>query len=130
MRVQFGKVTENAPSRFLEALPEAVLACRAARVGGVHGTPGVGRRPHRPATVWRGPAGTSAPAGRIRSGRPAGAPGPRLTASELRLGMRVRHAMFGEGTVTEHAGSTVTVQFPAVGSRRLSLVVAPLEALT
>ncbi len=52
-------------------------------------------------------------------------------AQLYRVGDQVRHAVWGEGTVTEvfftGSGPEVTVEFPHLGAKRLSLAYAPLE---
>ena len=76
------------------------------------------------------------PAGATRgaftgSGGPGG--GPALDPSTLQAGDRVRHKVFGEGTVvscTPAGGDTVvTVAFPEQGVKKLLASVAPLEKL-
>ena len=132
MRVQFGKVAENAPSRFLKALPTSVVECKATRAGGAYGQQGMSRRPYRtqsgagwatPAAANRKPTVAASAATRVV------ASGPRLTMADVDSGVRVRHAMFGDGTVIEHTRTTVTVAFDTVGQRQLSLFVAPLELI-
>ncbi|MFO7266166.1 MAG: DNA helicase PcrA [Bacillota bacterium] len=87
------------------------------------------------------PAGRGvAPAGPVRFGagdlRTAGAggpgrPRPSFDPSTLQAGDKVRHAVFGEGTVVScaPAGSdtVVTVAFPEHGVKKLLASVAPLE---
>ena len=47
----------------------------------------------------------------------------------LNVGDRVRHALFGDGTVTEIAGDLATVAFDRVGRKKLALAVAPIEKI-
>jgi DNA helicase-2/ATP-dependent DNA helicase PcrA len=48
---------------------------------------------------------------------------------ELAVGSRVRHATFGEGTVTGKRGDIVTIQFDSGKSKNLALSIAPLQIL-
>ncbi len=43
--------------------------------------------------------------------------------------MIIRHKKFGEGTITENNGSTVTVQFANAGEKQLGMVVAAAKGL-
>ncbi len=98
------------PSRFLAELPPELLTGPTT--------------PAQPAleAAWRG-----APA-RVRPPRNRSAPG-----QQYRDGDRVRHAVFGEGTVVSSKMSDsdeeVTVAFPDVGIKRLSASFAPIEKL-
>src|SRR5690606_41611137 len=93
-------------------------------VGGRAGGPGgLGADDLRPAGGTRGAfTGTGGPGG-----------GPALAPSTLQAGVRVRHKVFGEGTVvscTPAGGDTVvTVSFPEQGVKKLLASVAPLEKL-
>ncbi|MDR7532448.1 MAG: UvrD-helicase domain-containing protein [Armatimonadota bacterium] len=101
-RVVFGTTHLAIPSRFLDEIPEALVAVAP------------------PREQWAVPAGGAARAG--------GA--PRGTVRTPDVGARVRHARFGEGQVLEvegeGAGAIVTVRF-AGAVRRLALAYAPLE---
>lgn len=48
----------------------------------------------------------------------------------LVLGDRVRHVVFGEGTVSEISGDLASVDFDRAGRKRLALSVAPLEKIS
>ncbi len=114
-RQVFGQRRLTEPSRFLAEIPEAGLE----RSGGLF------RFPSRPgeAPPRRGPA-------------PVGAGGavspPRgVAADEMRPGVRVRHPLFGVGTVLRREGDgddlKVTVSFPGVGAKKLVARFAGLE---
>ena len=60
-------------------------------------------------------------------------PGPAPDEEALRPGVRVRHPLFGVGTVLRREGSghdlKVTVSFPGVGAKKLVARFAGLELL-
>jgi DNA helicase-2/ATP-dependent DNA helicase PcrA len=102
-RQVFGQRRLTQPSRFLSEIPEDLLE----RSGGVY----------RP--------GAAAPR-RLRSpaeGRELVPPSPGVSASGLRPGARVRHPLFGVGTVLRREGDgddlKVTVSFPGAGTKKL-----------
>jgi DNA helicase II / ATP-dependent DNA helicase PcrA len=100
------------PSRFLLEMPTEAVAL----IGGRRGPAGPGRP-----TAWPG-----------RVSEPTPDPGPD-PADEypLRVGARVRHASWGDGILTgiqkDGQDMVVTVNFAAVGRKRLLLKYAPLE---
>ena len=110
----FGQRRLSEPSRFLEEIPRD----RVIRTGGAPAAPG--RAPARPIG---GPA--SAPQ--------ALSPGPAPDEEALRPGVRVRHPLFGVGTVLRREGEghdlKVTVSFPGVGAKKLVARFAGLELL-
>jgi len=110
----FGQRRLSEPSRFLEEIPRD----RVIRTGGAPAAPG--RAPARPTG---GPA--SAPQ--------ALSPGPAPDEEALRPGVRVRHPLFGVGTVLRREGEghdlKVTVSFPGVGAKKLVARFAGLELL-
>jgi DNA helicase-2/ATP-dependent DNA helicase PcrA len=104
-RQVFGQRRPTEPSRFLEEIPEDGLERSGARLP----------FPGRPA--WPRPARGSAPP-------PAGATGSTPPpADAMRPGVRVRHPLFGVGTVLRREGEgddlKVTVSFPGVGAKKL-----------
>jgi ATP-dependent DNA helicase UvrD/PcrA len=110
-RQVFGQRRLSEPSRFLSELPAEGVE----RSGGWGGQRAPAARRSLP---WRTPAAVESPA-------PAGA----LPA--LRAGMRVRHPLFGVGTVLRAEGSgddaRLTVAFASVGAKRLVARYAGLE---
>jgi len=102
-RQVFGQRRVTQPSRFLNEIPEDLLE----RSGGLF-RPG-------PAPPRRAPA-TAEP-------RASALPPPGLDSSALRPGARVRHPLFGVGTVLrkegEGDGLKVTVSFPGAGTKKL-----------
>ncbi len=104
-RQMFGQRRTSARSRFLEELPEERLRREGAKA----------QAPWRPISL--------APAAR----------GPSAKEDAYRPGMRVRHPLFGVGTVLRVDGlgadAKLSVSFPAAGTRRLVARFAGLEAL-
>jgi DNA helicase-2/ATP-dependent DNA helicase PcrA len=113
-RQVFGQRRLGEPSRFLSEVPADCLE-RLAAPRPVRLPPGTG------AARWRPPASPSEPS-------PPAAP---AGSSSLRPGVRVRHPLFGVGTVlrVEEAGeeTKVTVSFPGAGAKRLVARYAALE---
>ena len=111
----FGQRRVTEPSRFLAEIPEEVLE----RSGGVF------RLPPRPGDAP--PRWAPAPGGRGR------APAPGASAEPMRPGARVRHPLFGVGTVLRREGDgddlKVTVSFPGVGAKKLVARFAGLEVV-
>ena len=139
LRILYGQVAENPVSRFVGEIPEELRvdvsrqwlarlaqreALRLADAAGRLSAGGDGavaaRRPY-------GPQGQDRPA---RRGRERPAEGQSEPAP-WRVGERLRHRMFGEGTVvgTEWVGRDLilTVEFPSAGVRRLLASAAPVE---
>jgi len=112
-RSVFGQRRLSEPSRFLLEIPRDQVEETAD-----------GRRPVIAASAPRRRFGTD------RSFTPAPAPSPEAL-KELRPGARVRHPLFGVGTVlrSEATGEDlkVTVSFPGVGAKRLVARYAGLE---
>ncbi len=111
-RQVFGQRRISEPSRFLEEIPTERLE----RSGMIPSAP----LRHRPSP---GPA-------RSRPGE-VPAPGPAPAHAELRPGVRVRHPLFGVGTVLRRDGGgedlKLTVSFPGVGAKKLVARFAGLE---
>jgi Superfamily I DNA and RNA helicases len=126
MRSAWGQPSYNPASRFLTEIPEALVDWKrsgAAAVppsrgvlGGLTGTRGI-------------PSSTSPGVG--RGTRSRGMRDREVVA--LTVGDRVTHDMFGLGTVVEAAGAgdraEATIDFGAVGKKRLLLRYAPVEKL-
>ena len=100
----FGQRRLSQPSRFLAEIPGAAVEATGAR-------PAPRERPPRPPVI--------APSGRAAK------------TAELRPGTRVRHPLFGVGTVVQSDGSgedlKLTVSFAGVGAKRLVARYAGLE---
>jgi DNA helicase-2/ATP-dependent DNA helicase PcrA len=116
-RQVFGQRRLAQASRFLDEIPDATLD----RSGGYRD---VSHAP-RPRTAW-GSAGPRTEASPSVPPLPAG-------LAEIRPGMRVRHPLFGVGTVLRSDGTgdelKVTVSFAGVGAKRLVARYAGLEVL-
>ena len=114
-RQVFGQRRVAEPSRFLEEIPEESLE----RSGGLLRLPP--RRGETPPR-WAPPA-VAAPS----------ASGPGGPAEPMRPGVRVRHPLFGVGTVLRREGDgddlKVTVSFPGVGAKKLVARFAGLEVV-
>jgi len=114
-RQVFGQRRLTEPSRFLAEIPE----------DGLERSGGLLRSPRRPGETppRRGPAPVAA--GRTDS------PPTGVAAGEMRPGLRVRHPLFGVGTVLRREGDghdlKVTVSFPGVGAKKLVARFAGLE---
>jgi DNA helicase-2/ATP-dependent DNA helicase PcrA len=108
-RQVFGQRRVTQPSRFLDEIPEELLE----RSGGLF-RPG-SAAPRRPPSRPEG-AHDLAPTS-------SGLDSPGLDSSDLRPGARVRHPLFGVGTVLrkegEGDGLKVTVSFPGAGTKKL-----------
>ena len=129
-RQVFGQRRTSLPSRFLEEIPRDRLevsgeAARAQPAWGRGGEPA-------------GPAPPGARRGRCASApRSARAASPRRPVSPdlkgIRPGVKVRHPMFGVGTVVRSEGSgddlKLTVSFLGIGAKRLVARYAALEVL-
>ena len=114
-RQVFGQRRVAEPSRFLAEIPEESLE----RSGGLFRLPS--RRGEAPPR-WAAPA-VAAP---LASGSGA-------SAEPMRPGARVRHPLFGVGTVLRREGDgddlKVTVSFPGVGAKKLVARFAGLEVV-
>jgi DNA helicase-2/ATP-dependent DNA helicase PcrA len=119
-RQVFGQRRPGEPSRFLQEIPLEALE----KTGGLTAPPrrnpfSSALRPYAPAAAPTTPlAVTGASHG---------------SGQELRPGVRVRHPLFGVGTVLRLEGAgdelKVTVSFPAVGAKKLVARYAGLEVL-
>ncbi|MFB6364702.1 DNA helicase PcrA [Paenibacillus elgii] len=144
MRTLFGRTTANAPSRFLQELPQELL--ETVRAGGGFGRGGAAT------PAWAGGerrfgsaggfGGAPAQAGRtpvsFRSGPAAAAGGatpkaaaPAAQATDFAMGDKVSHGKWGTGVVVAIKGSgddtELQIAFPApVGVKRLLAKFAPI----
>ena len=128
-RQVFGQRRISQPSRFLEEIPRDRLevsgeAARAQPAWGRGGGTGAG-------ATW----GEARPLRFGAAERPAAAPPPPLSPDlkGIRPGVKVRHPMFGVGTVVRSEGSgddlKLTVSFLGIGAKRLVARYAALEVL-
>ncbi len=118
-RQVFGQRRVSQPSRFLDEIPLAQVEQSGALPQAASGwSPAAPARQHADGgfagSQPESPSGAAAPAG-----------------TELRPGVRVRHPLFGVGTVLRREGAgddlKVTVSFPAVGAKKLVARFAGLE---
>jgi ATP-dependent DNA helicase UvrD/PcrA len=114
-RMLFGQRRMSEPSRFLMEIPREAVTASGGRRAPAHGRPASpGRRDFREASATRPKADPRGPGG-----------GP------LRPGARVRHPLFGVGTVLRSDGAgedlKVTVSFAGIGAKRLVARFAGLE---
>jgi DNA helicase-2/ATP-dependent DNA helicase PcrA len=113
-RQVFGQRRVTEKSRFLDEIPEAGLE----RSGGLFSLP-----PRQ--------GGTPSPRTPLSTASPAPAAAGALHADAIRPGVRVRHPLFGVGTVLRREGDgdglKVTVSFPGVGAKKLVARYAGLE---
>ena len=119
-RAVFGQRRLTQPSRFLEE----VTAVGLERSGGLFAARG---RAGATAPAATRSAGVGRDGRRLATGRRACAGG----LAELRPGVRVRHPLFGVGTVLRREGDgddlKLTVSFPGVGAKKLVARYAGLE---
>jgi DNA helicase-2/ATP-dependent DNA helicase PcrA len=117
-RTLFGATTYNRSSRFLEDIPDHLM----------QGADGRWTTGTAPVCTWDEADTNQAPAAEaiVQAARAT-------ISSEFRAGDRVRHNSFGEGMVLAIQGSgdnmKVTVNFPKLGTKTLSLAYAPLIKL-
>jgi DNA helicase-2/ATP-dependent DNA helicase PcrA len=119
-RQMFGSCQTNAPSRFLADIPDSVLKGRPPRTIAAPWSGG----PRTGPSIWEQMQKKS-----VEGPRPA-RPAP-VGDSPFKVGTKVRHAKFGEGTVVAVSGSgddaQVSVAFPGDGIRKLLVSMAKLE---
>jgi DNA helicase-2/ATP-dependent DNA helicase PcrA len=124
-RAVFGQRRLSERSRFLDEIPAQSLRSLRPRGGqGLGARRTVERRRDEELPVWAG-GGTGRAAAATSTGSPS--------ASELRPGVRVRHPLFGVGTVlrSDPDGEELklTVSFAGVGAKKLVARYAGLELL-
>jgi len=115
-RSLYGDTSVSTPSRFLEDIPDRLLAGNLARRGAPSET-----RPSKTETVY------------ARATRWESASAATAVPAKHKSGQRVRHSLFGEGIVIETKVSggeeEVIIVFDDVGLKRLAASVANLEIL-
>ncbi|MBQ9146033.1 MAG: UvrD-helicase domain-containing protein [Clostridia bacterium] len=114
-RFRFGRVESNAESRFLCEIKDAL-----------------GYEKPRPATFkgrssWTPQNIPDPNKNQVYTAQYSNQSGVKKAPVEVRVGTKVRHPKFGEGTVIIVNGENATVAFEAVGVKQLSLRFAPLE---
>ena len=116
-RQVFGQRRLSEPSRFLLEIPRDRLEVTA---DAAYEAPS---RERRPATSWRPRTGGTP--------RDPGPPAPAVPAHAMRPGVKVRHPLFGVGTVLRSEGAgddlKLTVSFTGIGAKRLVARYAGLE---
>jgi DNA helicase-2/ATP-dependent DNA helicase PcrA len=116
----FGQRRITQPSRFLEEIPAGALE----KTGGLSGLRSGSPHVARPTSHGHLPPWAAAAAGPGVAPQPPG-------LGQLRPGTRVRHPLFGVGTVLRLEGEgealKLTVSFPGVGAKKLVARFAGLE---
>jgi DNA helicase-2/ATP-dependent DNA helicase PcrA len=116
----FGEYQSTDPSRFLDEIPAELLE----RIAPAYSSPSQGTFTHSHYEFRTNPYGRKGRAGRVREGAEAYSyEDEDQSATEVRPGMRVRHAQFGVGnvlSVEEHNDDLkITVRFNSVGVKKL-----------
>ena len=152
-RMLYNQVNHNAPSRFLDEIPERLMVDEAAAANAAFGTrapqqrSGFGGRPVSQRGMQQRPAarpgmgmGSSASIGGlnipgVQKGFVGSAARNMSNAMQnlYKPGDRVRHLKFGEGRVASVAGSgaaaRIRIDFTAYGEKEFALSVAPIVKL-
>jgi DNA helicase-2/ATP-dependent DNA helicase PcrA len=119
----FGTQQQHVPSEFLRHLPPKLVVAQGQRVGAVHAAatlPRVPRPTARPASPRPSPDEVWVDRSYDQS---APQTDDRQADGRFRVGMRVRHSKFGEGTVRVITGTppnvNLTVFFPTIGPKTI-----------
>ena len=152
-RMLYNQVNHNAPSRFLEEIPERLLVDELASMNAAFGSrtqqpnrsrTGYGSRAAQPRQVPARPGmgmGGSASIGGLNIpgvqkgfvGSAARTASPNVMANLYKPGDRVRHLKFGEGSVVSVTGSgaqaRIKIEFTAYGVKEFALSVVPIVKL-
>ena len=135
-RMLFGRTTANAPSRFLEEVPEAEAEWEGRQepersfAGAAAGESAWGSfSEETPRSDFRGPrAAERRPVRRGLQSRPTGAAAPKAPLPELKPGDRINHRSFGDGMVTAvtpmGGDALLEVAFDGPGTKKLMLKTA------
>ncbi len=132
-RVLWGETQSNAPSRFLDDLPSAVIERRSDEVLSAFAWASErgmqqALRPHRGGSGKLEPfrQQTSSDFNQDTTSDDANQDGDQI---EIESGTRVRHPSFGDGTVTARRGDVVTIEFDNGTMKSFALSIAPLRVL-
>lgn len=132
-RTIFGNTQVSQPSRFVREIPEELFRRTGGKAGGAIGGAGrvLGRwnRDEYAQETWEDAQNASkVAAGATSSTSPTR---PKKSEEVFRIGEKVKHAVFGQGTVLSCVGegdeAQVTVAFPNVGVKKLVAGFARLE---
>jgi DNA helicase-2/ATP-dependent DNA helicase PcrA len=127
-RSLWGEVMANAPSRFLDELPDAVTERRSDDV--------------LSAFAWASKSGQQKAFCKIDPNRAVedndlgdidfnqDVPlGENINQESLTIGTRIEHPTFGTGTIVGRRGDVIEVEFDSGGSKHLALSIAPITVL-
>ena len=152
-RMLYNQINHNAPSRFLEEIPERLLVDEMASMNAVFGNRSQQQSRGRTGYAGRGvqtrqiPSrtgmgmGTSASIGGLNIpgvqkgfvGSAARSAAPNVMQNLYKPGDRVRHLKFGEGSVVSVTGSgaqaRIKIEFTAYGLKEFALSVVPIVKL-
>ena len=138
-RMLWGETQSNAPSRFLDDIPPNLVERKSNDIMSGAMWNAMARHPER---LPAGQAGSES--------KPGSAEGRRNRIedlefdqdlnfaeedvnqdmhTDLEVGSRISHTIFGDGTVTERKGDVVEVEFDSGQKKKLALSVAPLQVL-
>ncbi|MFA5520160.1 MAG: UvrD-helicase domain-containing protein [Castellaniella sp.] len=129
-RMLHGKTRYSRRSRFLDEIPDENLKWLTAReiAGSGDGLPTWGGAFRRGGHSFQGSGQSLAPMAPRTLGSSV-----RVRDQEFRIGQGVRHARFGEGTITSLSGNGLDaqarIQFSEVGAKTLALGIAKLEII-
>lgn len=116
LRNQFGRTAVNPVSRFIEEIPQNILESLEGPVAS--------RKKHRESFRETMVKGFHLPKEAVSSS---------ISEGELKPGTKVRHKIFGEGTIISVSGmgqkAVVTIAFDKKGIKKLQVGMAPLEIL-
>jgi len=102
----FGSVQVNAPSRFLDDIPEHLLESEAKKISDI---PVINSETYKSSS--------------------SNVEDRKLNTETFKDGERVKHEMFGEGLIVASQGDEITVAFKTHGLKKLSASIAPLKKI-
>jgi len=116
-RALFGTVNYNAPSRFLNELPEEVIEKQGIKLKAKAKYEETSENTFKKSNVYT----------------PALLKSSNIDTSQYKIGQKVRHSRFGTGVIKDIQGNenamTITVQFDKLGLKKLAAAIAPLEII-